>query len=156
MMKGIKSHRKLMKASVLEGSTVIMRQAQPKYNFQISSKSKKETNGRKSAPVANCSSQYEQGMDLSVMSNRAHPSTSTATRHLSSVSSPPPIYAKDLRCSNEIHTDQQNTNNHQAHVSFSPISFFFLWEAFSSEKFHILNCIIKNLHFAALHLIKLF
>lgn len=130
MMKGIKSHRKLMKASVLEGSTVIMRQAQPKYNFQISSKSKKETNGRKSAPVANCSSQYEQGMDLSVMSNRVHPSTSTATRHLSSVSSPPPIYAKDLRCSNEIHTDQQNTNNHQAHVSFSPISFFFLWEMY--------------------------
>lgn len=122
MMKGIKSHRKLMKASVLEGSTVIMRQAQPKYNFQISSKSKKETNGRKSAPVANCSSQYEQGMDLSVMSNRVHPSTSTATRHLSSVSSPPPIYAKDLRCSNEIHTDQQNTNNHQAHRTPKPVN----------------------------------
>lgn len=150
-----------MKASVLEGSTVIMRQAQPKYNFQISSKSKKETNGRKSAPVANCSSQYEQGMDLSVMSNRVHPSTSTATRHLSSVSSPPPIYAKDLRCSNEIHTDQQNTNNHQAHVSFSPISFFFLWEMYFKHlvlKIFYLFVIfwIALLKTYILHLIKLF
>ena len=118
-MKGMKSHRKLMKANVLEGSTVIMRQAQPKYNFQISSLSKKETNGRKSAPVASSSSQCEQGMDLSVMPNRAHPSTSiTALRYSSSSSSSPPIYAKDLRCSTEMHNDQQNTNNHQAHVSF--------------------------------------
>lgn len=121
MMKGMKSHRKSMKASAMEGSTVIMRQAQPKYNFPMSSKSKKETTGRKSAP---CTSHYEaEGMDLSMMSNRSHPSTSTAAVYSSSSSaSTPPIFAKDLRCSSDMYTDQQNTNNQQAHRAVKPIN----------------------------------
>ncbi|GAB1607361.1 golgin-45-like isoform X1 [Argonauta hians] len=99
-MKGAKNpQRRLVKPNAGNGSTIIVKQAVPKHNNQINSKSKNDpTTLRSSAVLKN--PQPEQVMDLSVVPNNSHPSSSSS----SSV-----VYSKAKRHSTEPLSDPNNS-----------------------------------------------
>ncbi|XP_014779668.1 golgin-45 isoform X1 [Octopus bimaculoides] len=99
-MKGAKGQRKLVKANIADGSTIIVKHPQPKHSNQINSKSKKEPNNLRTSTAFN-NPQPEQGMDLSVVPNNSHPSSSSS----SSI-----VYTKAKRYSTEPLSDSLNSS----------------------------------------------